>query len=163
MNIEADDMDVADVAAGTTFGVVSFKSDFKKRLVDESHKVDSCYAFVTDKYNVKHYTLRKYYKRVSRGLPTFETGGRPKKLDQESVESIKRYMANQEWTKMSVHAEIRKEISLTARRRYPKGIPEGVKVNISKSSVRMWAATFISSNANRDGDVDLEFGYDDAF
>lgn len=159
VNVEASVMSNSNPAPRSNPGRKSYKSEFKKRLVEESHKVDSCYDFVTDKYDVKHYTLRKYYRQVSRGLPMYETSGRPAKLDHESVENIRIHMASEGWTKMSVHAQIRKEILQTANRRYPHGLPEGAKVSISKSSVRNWAATLIASHTTQRTDFVLVFDH----
>lgn len=129
----------------------------KASLVDEAHKVGSCYEFVTDKYSIKHNTLRKYYKRVTRGLPIFEVAGRPTKLDQESVEKIGNFMRNNQWIKLGIHALIRSEIHQTARRRYPNGIPTSVRVSISSTSVQNWASILIQRHESRRRLVDPFF------
>jgi hypothetical protein len=120
------------------------KSAAKKLLVEECHRGDSCYEFVTDKYKVKHYALRKYYIRTSRGLPMFETGGRPTKLDNESVEFIMNYLAEEEGNEKYVHSLIRREMRRTLDRRYPLGIPKTVPVSISKATVYRWSIKLIS-------------------
>ncbi len=125
----------------------SLSSAVKKSLVEKCHKHDSCYHFITSKYNVKYYTLRKYFKKDRKGLPTFESGGRPTKLDQESQQNIKIFMRlKNNWDKMDIHEQIRSELKLTLSRRYPKGVPTNTCTKISKSTVRRWATKFVAEH-----------------
>lgn len=126
------------------------QTSLKRKLVEETHRKGSNYEIVMEKYNLGYEALRKYYKRVHRGLPVFETGGRPAKLDSESLQSIHIFMhQNAGFAKMDIHALIRAEVPKTMGRRYPGGIPSTASQKVSKSGVRRWAQLLISSHANR--------------
>ncbi len=142
-------MDVLDLDSNPPPNLLGAKltSAAKKKLVEKSHKHDSCYQFIMDRYNVKYYTLRKYFKKDTKGLPTFETGGRPTKLDRESQQNIKNYMMfENNWNKMNIHQQIRSELKLTLSRRYPKGIPANVCCKISKSTVTRCATKLMAEH-----------------
>lgn len=117
----------------------------KKKLVEKTQQADSCYLFVMNKYNVKYYTLRKYYKKVRKDLPMFESGGRPGRLDLISCDFILNFMAHTEaWDKYDIHDRIRQEVLATLMRRYPNGnAPQGT-VKASQATVRRWASKLIT-------------------
>jgi transposase len=124
---------------------MELESDVKRRLVDETHERDSSYNQVMEKYKIKYYTLRKYFKRVNNGLPIYKSGGRPGKIDELSQEKIVEYMnENRNFDKLFIHKLIREETKETLHRRYPMGIPVNVRQKISKLCVREWTKTLIS-------------------
>jgi hypothetical protein len=92
-------------------------SAVKRALVAKTQCVHSTYVDVMDKYNVRYYTLRKYYKRINRGLPTYEKDGRPTVIDQISQEEVMLYMTyNPGFNKLTIHGKIREEMKKTLNR-----------------------------------------------
>ncbi len=118
---------------------VPLKFARKRRLVEmftvEGYTCDS----VATCYKIHPERLRHYSKRLRKHLPLFELGGRPPKLDVDSVEVILSNMrANPTMNKIEVHRLIRAENKKTFVRRYPDISLNDRKAKISQLSVRRW-------------------------
>jgi transposase len=70
----------------------ALQASVKRKLVEETHAEGSNYEMVMEKYNLGHDALRKYYKRVNRGLPMFAEGGRPTRLDDEGQKKVELFL-----------------------------------------------------------------------
>ena len=86
----------------------ALKYDCKLALVNLTHDGNNSYGTIEDKYNLKYQTLRKYFKKVRKGLPMFETSGRPPKLDEQSVDVLRYLLSTGQVTdKAHLHKNIR--------------------------------------------------------
>jgi hypothetical protein len=57
------------------------------------------------------------FKRIVRGLPTYENDGRPTIIDQISQEEVLLYMTyNPGFNKLTIHGRIREEVKKTLKR-----------------------------------------------
>jgi hypothetical protein len=74
----------------------------KRKLVAETHADGSNYFTVMEKYNLKHSTLRGYYKRVKRELPIFKSNGRPSKVDSIGREVVLNFLTENPTTEKRI-------------------------------------------------------------
>jgi hypothetical protein len=123
----------------------ALKFECKVALVKLTHDKINSYGTIEDKYNLKYYTLRKYFRKVRNGLPMFETSGRPPRLDEQSVEILRTIITmNRITEKAQIYKNIREQNKETMKRRYPNGIPAHVKQNLPMSTVRLYATTLLA-------------------
>jgi hypothetical protein len=121
----------------------------KRKLVAETHADGSNYFTVMEKYNLKHSTLRGYYKRVKRELPIFKSNGRPSKVDSIGREVVLNFLTENPTTeKADIYPVVREQMKATLLRMYPNGIPATVSSGIAKSSVRRWAQHLIDEHSS---------------
>jgi hypothetical protein len=121
----------------------------KRKLVAETHADGSNYFTVMEKYNLKHSTLRGYYKRVKRELPIFKSNGRPSKVDGIGREVVLSFLTENPTTdKADIYPVVREQMKATLLRMYPNGIPATVSSGIAKSSVRRWAQHLIDEHSS---------------
>ena len=73
---------------------VPLKHDCKVALVNLTHDGINTYGMVQYKYNLRYPTLKKYFQKVRKGLPMFETSGRPPRLDEISVQFLVSHLAS---------------------------------------------------------------------
>lgn len=122
-----------------SISIVRLKEAEKRQLVALVHirKVASQYQIIPE-------TLRHYTKRVNKGIPLFEQGGRPGKLDQKSIEKLIIFLQTNRNTDITtIYKQIRDESRFTFSRKYPNIVLEIRRKLISSLTVRRWTKNLL--------------------
>jgi transposase len=118
---------------------VPLKDDKKRRLVDLYQHHGYSLHSVADAYKVHPERIVHFSKRMKKGLPLFEVGGRPPKLDEISVQSaVSHLLAHPTTDRYQIYALVREECKKTAIRRFPNVEVTKSMHKISRLSVVRW-------------------------
>lgn len=112
----------------------------KQQLIAEVVKKRPGFKIIHEKYSIPFFTLKKYSKRIRKGLPLFYDGGRPPALDDISVSKLRQLYGNVEsYQKSSLYPHIQHEYNETLRRCYPSGVSGHIRRKVSRSTMYRWA------------------------
>ncbi len=116
----------------------------KRRLVKLYREDGYSLTSVANVYNINSERIRHFSKRIRKNLPLYELGGRPPKLDHESVNFIVAHLRNHPDTdRYAIYALIRSETKRTMERRFPNQHLDKGKYKISQHSVKRWTEKLI--------------------
>ena len=105
-------------------------------LAKQAQELNSSSYSVAKCSGIPYPTIRKYRRRLERGLPLFKSKRRPQKLDVESRRILIALLReNMHWDRRTICRLIRDELINTTRRRYALGDPPAAATSISRVSV----------------------------
>ena len=123
---------------------VPLSCEAKRYLVNAAHEKGKGYRFVVQRYNLRYNSLRYYSRELAKGKILRPSGGRPTKLDEDSIMALRQWMVeNPGWRRRALNRKIREEAVQTAARRHPDALPDDITVYICKDSVTNYANRLI--------------------